>query len=78
LALNNGFWCNVYFLWFNVKSIETNDNIIAINLGTEIYIINTHGWLVKKFISDTEIKDMHLYSNGLAVEYRNKLGVITF
>jgi len=69
---------NIYDIEGNVKSIETNDNIIAINLGTEIYIINTHGWLVKKFISDTEIKDMHLYSNGLAVEYRNKLGVITF
>lgn len=69
---------NVYDIDGNVKSIKTNDNIIAINLGTEMHIINTYGWLVKRYISDSEIKDMHLYSDGLIVEYRNKLGIITY
>ncbi len=39
---------NIYTAKEVTKEIYTYENIIALNLGTEIEFINTGGWLVKK------------------------------
>jgi len=50
-----------YELFGTAKNIFTYENIIAINLGTEVHIINTSGWLVKKYTASSEIKNIHLF-----------------
>ncbi len=37
------------------KEIYTNNNVIALNLGSEVEFINTNGWLNKKYIAEQEI-----------------------
>ena len=38
---------------------------IALNLGTEIEFIDTNGWLIKRYNSSSEVKDIIL-CDGLA------------
>ena len=58
------------------KSIETNENKIAINFGTELHIINTNGILLKKYISEKEINDIFLTDSLAAIIYRDKIQII--
>jgi len=58
------------------KEVYTYENIIALNLGTELHIINTNGWLMKKYISEQEINKI-IISNKLAgIIYRDKIEII--
>lgn len=61
-----------------IKNIKTRENIIAINLGSEIHFINTSGWLIKKYISEYTIKDYHLFNNGAIIQYRDKIEILNF
>ena len=38
-----------------VKEIYTKDNVVALNLGTEIEFVSTNGWLIKRYIANQEI-----------------------
>ena len=59
-----------------VKQIYTKGNVIALNTGTEIYFINTSGWLIKKYSSNQEITNVKI-SDGLAVViYKDKIEII--
>ena len=58
------------------KTIKTHDNKIAINFGAELHIINTRGILLKKYISNTEINDIVMTEDLVAVIYRNKIQII--
>ena len=40
------------------KSISTYENIIAINFGTEVHFVDTNGWVIKKYTSTRNIKDV--------------------
>ena len=58
------------------KEIYTNDNIIAINTGTEVYFINSSGWLIKKYTERQEITNIK-FSNDLAtLVYKDKIIII--
>ena len=59
-----------------VKSVETNENIIAVNLGTEVNFINTSGWLQKKYISNQEVRDIAIGDGVAAIIYRDKIELI--
>ena len=58
------------------KDIYTYDNIIALNLGTEIEFINTGGWLVKRYKADQEITDIVLSGNLAGIIYRDKIEIV--
>lgn len=58
------------------KSVYTYENIIAINMGTEIHFIGTNGWLIKKYVSSQEIKDIVLGSNIAGIVGKNKVEII--
>ena len=68
----------IYELEGNIKSIKTNENVIAVNLGTEVYFINTSAWLLKKYVTNAQIKDVFLYDGGSIIEYRNKIEIINY
>ena len=60
-----------------VKSVSSNEGVIAINMGTEIYFIGTNGWLIKKYSSKQEVKSI-VITNGVAgIVYRDRIELIS-
>ncbi len=60
------------------KSIETSDNKMAINFGTELHIINKNGILLKKYISDTEINNIVMTDALVGIVYKDRIKIINF
>lgn len=58
------------------KEIYTSENIIALNLGTEIEFINTGGWLVKRYKATQEITNITLSSSIAGIIYRDRIEII--
>ena len=59
-----------------VKSLHTSNKKIAINTGSELHIISTNGFLIKKYISSTEINDIVMTDSLVGVIYRDKIQII--
>ena len=60
-----------------VKSLYCNNDIMAVSLGNEIEFVNTNGWLVKKFTSIQNIKDVTIGDNVAGIIYKNKIEIIS-
>ena len=60
------------------KKVITNENIIAMNFGTEVKIINTSGWLLKEYESSKQIKDIVLGNSILGIIYKDRIEIINF
>ena len=58
------------------KEMYTNENIIGVNIGTEIYFIGTNGMLVKKYTSSQEITNVMLSSNLGIIIYKDRIEII--
>lgn len=67
---------NLYTLDDIAKEIYTGDDIIAINVGTELYFIDTKGWLIKKYTANQEITNVMLSSHLSAIIYKDKIEII--
>jgi len=59
------------------KEVYSQDGVIAINLGAEVYFINENGWLIKKYTSNQEIKKIVVSSKIAGIIYRNKIEFIS-
>lgn len=59
-----------------VNSLKSKSNVIAINLGTEIHFIDTNGWLIKKYNSSMEAKDILLGENLAAIVFSDKIEIV--
>lgn len=59
-----------------VKSINTSENKIAINLGTELHIISKNGILLKKYISEVEMNDIVMVEGIIGIVYKDKIQII--
>mgnify|MGYP002858534074 CR=1 FL=1 len=69
---NNKSSC-VYTINGVAKSVYSKDGVIAVNVGTEVYFINEKGWLIKKFTSNQEVKDIVIADNIAGIISRNKI-----
>jgi len=58
------------------KEIHTYENVMALNLGTELHIINTNGWLMKKYIASQEINKVIISNKIVGIIYRDKIEII--
>ena len=58
------------------KEIYTSNNIIALNLGSEVEFINTNGWLIKRYIAEQEITNIVLADSVAGIIYRDKIEII--
>ncbi len=58
------------------KEIYTSNNIIALNLGSEVEFINTNGWLVKRYTAEQEITSIVLSDSIAGIVYRDKIEII--
>lgn len=69
---------HIYIIKSAIKNLYCKNDIIAINLGNEVEFVNTNGWLVKKFTSVQNIRDIKLGDNIAAIIYKSKIEVISF
>lgn len=58
------------------KSVYSVNGIVAVNVGTEVYFINEKGWLIKKFTSTQEIRDIVVADNIAGIISKNKIQFI--
>ena len=58
------------------KEIYTSDNMIGLNLGSEVEFINTSGWIVKKYTAEQEITNIVLSNSVAGIVYRDKIELI--
>lgn len=61
-----------------VKQLECCEQIVAVNLGTEVHFVGLNGWLQKKYNSVQEIKDMIIGTSVAGIIYRDRIKIITF
>ena len=70
---------NLYILNSDLpKSVNVSGNIISLNLGNEVHIINTSGWLIKKYISNKQVNDIILGDHIAGIVYKNRIEIISF
>lgn len=58
------------------KEVYIYENVIALNFGTELHIINTNGWLMKKYIASQEINKVVISNKVAGIVYRDKIEII--
>lgn len=58
------------------KEIYSCNDILAINLGSELHFVNKGGWLVKKYIAGQEISKVVLSESIAGIIYRDKIEIV--
>ncbi len=66
----------VYKIEEAAKEVYSNENIIAINVGIELYFVDTNGWLVKKYTANQEITNVKFSEDIAAIIYKDKIVII--
>lgn len=67
---------SVYTINGIAKEVYSQNGVIAVNLGSEVYFISENGWLIKKYTSSQEIKEIVVADNIAGIVYRNKIQFI--
>ena len=67
---------NIYTVDSVIKEVYCYNNVIALNLGSEVHFIGTNGWLIKKYISNQEVRKIVMNTDFAAVVYREKVEII--
>ena len=67
---------NNYTINSIAKSTSSAGDNIAINLGTDIYFINTKGWLKKKYSANEEIRNIIVSDRIAAIVFRDKIEIL--
>ena len=58
------------------KETASADDNIAINLGNEIYFINSRGWLIKQYIANQEVKKVIVSDRLAAIIFKDKIEIL--
>ena len=66
----------VYIIEGSLKSLKAQNNMMALNLGKEVQFINSNGWLVKKFVSSQEVKDVLVSKHLGIIVYKDKIAIV--
>lgn len=67
---------NNYSINSIAKSTSSAGDNIAVNLGTDIYFINTKGWLKKKYSANEEIRNIIVSDRIAAIVFRDKIEIL--
>lgn len=77
LKNNNNKSESLYILDRDVpKMMKVCSSNIALNLGNEVRIIDSNGWLIKKYTSNSQIKNLVIGNSIAGVIYKNKIEII--
>lgn len=66
---------NIYTADGTAKDIKTHAGNIALNLGSQVDFINTNGWLIKKYVSEREVKDIVIAESIAGIVYKDKVEI---
>ena len=66
----------IYKMEYAAKDIYAKDNIIAINIGTEIFFLDTNGWLKKKYTSNQEITNVKFSESIATIIFKDKVIIV--
>ena len=58
------------------KDMYTYNNIIGVNVGTDIYFINANGMLKKKYTSNQEITNFTIINEMALLLYKDRIEII--
>lgn len=58
------------------RTIATSGNNVALNLGNEVQIVNTNGWLLKRYTSSKQIKEIVVGDTIAGIVYKNKIEIV--
>lgn len=61
----------------NPKKVYVNDNVICINIGTEVLFVNSKGWLIKRYKSSKEVQNVFFNSNIAGIISKGKIELIS-
>lgn len=67
---------NTYKFEGVIKEMYCCGSKIALNLGSEIYFVDTNGWLIKKYTSNQEVRKIVISNEVAGIIYRNKIELI--
>ena len=56
---------NVYTIEEVAKAVSSYNNVIAINLGDEVYFVDTNAWLIKRYTS-SQVSEKIILGDGVA------------
>ncbi len=59
------------------KGIWACENVIAINLGSEVLFYSNSGWLIKKYYASQEINKVVLSNNLAGIVYNDKIELVS-
>ena len=59
-----------------VKHVANYDNIMALNLGSEVDFINTNGWLLKRYTSRQEVRNIVICDGIAGIIFRDKIELV--
>ena len=62
----------------NNKKKQYITSNVAINFGTELHIVNTNGILIKRYKSNSEINNVVMTDNLVAIVYSDNIAIINF
>ena len=69
---------STYVLEGVLREMITYDEVIALNLGSEVHFIGTNGWLKKKYTSSQEIKKIVVTDAFSGIIYRDKIEIVNY
>lgn len=67
----------IYEIEQNPKTVYVEDNVICINIGTEVLFINSNGWLIKRYKSSQEVQNVVFNNNIAGIISKNKIELIS-
>lgn len=67
---------NTYLINDAVKNIYCKDEITAVDLGNKLEFVSNNGWLIKKFTSHQNIKEVILGKNIAAIIYKDRIEIL--
>lgn len=59
------------------KKLKVNKDLMCIYFAGELRIVNSNGWLLKKYKTNTEIQDIVIGNNLIGVVYNNKIEIVS-
>lgn len=67
----------IYILKDNVpKDLIVSNDLVGVNLGTEVYIVNSNAMLLKAYKSKQEIKNLVVGNSIVGIVYKDKIELI--
>lgn len=59
-----------------IKEAYCYKDTIALNLGSEVHFVGTNGWLIKKYTSSQELKNIVINDSSVGIVYKDKVEII--